>query len=40
MKEEIRKLLVDILTYIGADKSHADNAQLQTYVEWFIERHK
>lgn len=36
MDSEIRKLLLDILEYIGADTKYADYAQLHSYVEWFI----
>ena len=39
-KIEIRKTLKDIMEYIGADTEYADNAQLQTYLEWLIKKHQ
>lgn len=37
MEQEIRKTLLSILEYIGADTKYADYAQLHTYLENLIE---
>ena len=36
MEKEIRNTLKTILEYVGADIKYADDAQLQTYLEWLI----
>lgn len=41
MKENdqlIKETLRDIFTYIGVDIKYADDAQLQTYLEWLIKK--
>ena len=38
MESEISKTLRAILEYIGADVKYAQDAQLQTYLEWLVEK--
>ena len=40
MEKEIRNTLISILEYVGADTKYADDAQLQSYLEWLIGKAK
>jgi len=40
MNNDTRKVLKDILEYVGADTRYADCAQLQTWIENLIKREK
>lgn len=35
---DVRKTLRDIISYVGADIECARSAQLQTYIEWLVEK--
>lgn len=36
---DIKKALIDILAYVGADTKYADYAQLISRLEWLIKQH-
>ncbi len=36
-EREIRRVLQNILAYVGADLKYVEYAQLHRYLEWFIE---